>query len=109
MLDKQCFFFNFQQFGTITEYETDTVTPSMILNFDSRKSAEVALSNGKFFGESELEITWVTGTESGGGDSHDARSNGNGGHQSSENGPPMEDDEVRVPLAVALVVIVFFT
>ncbi|OXA53251.1 RNA-binding protein 26 [Folsomia candida] len=86
---------HFSQFGTITEYESDTVTPSMVLNFDSRKSAESAVTNGKIFGESELDITWVVGgAVEGGGDAQIDTSNGDGPHPpSAENGASMEEDE----------------
>lgn len=65
----------------------------MVLNFDSRKSAESAVTNGRVFGESELDIIWVNhGTTESGGESQS--SNGDGVHQDlSENGASMEEDE----------------
>lgn len=67
----------------------------MVLNFDSRKSAESAVTNGKIFGESELDITWVVGgAVEGGGDAQIDTSNGDGPHPpSAENGASMEEDE----------------
>lgn len=51
---------NLQQFGEITEYITDPSTPSIALNYRSRKEAEVALLKGKHFQDRTLSITWCT-------------------------------------------------
>lgn len=51
---------HFSQFGEITEYITDPSTPSIALNYRSRKEAEVALLKGKHFQDRTLSITWCT-------------------------------------------------
>jgi len=43
----------------ITEYDTDAITPSMMLSYDTRKSAELAMNKGRIFGESTLDIKWA--------------------------------------------------
>jgi hypothetical protein len=79
----------------ITEYESDTGAPSMTLNFDTRKSAEMAMNKGKVFGESVLDIKWVTSGNSESGDSQETAPGSKNGDasQSGENGASIEDDE----------------
>lgn len=63
----------------------------MILNFESRKSAEVALANGKMFGDTPLVIEWVS---NGNPDSaSQISSNGDTSHPEIGNGATIEDDE----------------
>lgn len=39
----------FQQYGEISDYVSDDSTPSVVLNFKTRKEAEVAMLKGKHF------------------------------------------------------------
>lgn len=39
----------------------DDATPSIVINFKSRKEAEVALVKGRTFQDRLLSITWVSG------------------------------------------------
>jgi len=50
----------FQQFGELVDHVSDDAVPSLILNYKSRKEAEVALLKGRSFGDRLLSITWFT-------------------------------------------------
>ncbi|XP_029673260.1 RNA-binding protein 26 isoform X2 [Formica exsecta] len=52
---------HFQQFGEIMNQIVDDATPSIVINFKSRKEAEVALVKGRTFQDRLLSITWVSG------------------------------------------------
>ncbi|XP_014487262.1 PREDICTED: RNA-binding protein 26 isoform X1 [Dinoponera quadriceps] len=52
---------HFQQFGEILNQIVDDATPSIVINFKSRKEAEVALVKGRTFQDRLLSITWVSG------------------------------------------------
>ncbi|XP_012221263.1 RNA-binding protein 26 isoform X2 [Linepithema humile] len=52
---------HFQQFGEIINQIVDDATPSIVINFKSRKEAEVALVKGRTFQDRLLSITWVSG------------------------------------------------
>ncbi|EFN81664.1 RNA-binding protein 26, partial [Harpegnathos saltator] len=52
---------HFQQFGEIVNQIVDDATPSIVINFKSRKEAEVALIKGRTFQDRLLSITWVSG------------------------------------------------
>lgn len=52
---------HFQQFGEIVNQIVDDATPSIVINFKSRKEAEVALMKGRTFQDRVLSITWVSG------------------------------------------------
>ncbi|XP_018398340.1 PREDICTED: RNA-binding protein 26 isoform X1 [Cyphomyrmex costatus] len=52
---------HFQQFGEIVNQIVDDATPSIVINFKSRKEAEVALVKGRTFQDRLLSITWVSG------------------------------------------------
>ncbi|XP_012288523.1 RNA-binding protein 26 isoform X3 [Orussus abietinus] len=52
---------HFQQFGEIVNQIVDDATPSIVINFKSRKEAEVALVKGRTFQDRLLSVTWVSG------------------------------------------------
>ncbi|KAJ9594957.1 hypothetical protein L9F63_013741, partial [Diploptera punctata] len=49
---------HFAQFGEIVDYIVDDSTPSLVLNYKSRKEAEVAMLKGRNFQDRLLSITW---------------------------------------------------
>ncbi|XP_034934602.1 RNA-binding protein 26-like isoform X2 [Chelonus insularis] len=51
---------HFQQFGEIINQIVDDATPSIVLNFKSRKEAEVAMAKGRTFQDRLLSVTWVS-------------------------------------------------
>ncbi|XP_021927945.1 RNA-binding protein 26-like isoform X3 [Zootermopsis nevadensis] len=51
---------HFGQFGEIVDYIVDESTPSIILNYKSRKEAEVAMVKGRTFQDRLLSITWCS-------------------------------------------------
>lgn len=52
---------HFQQFGEIVNQIVDDTTPSIVINYKSRKEAEVAMLKGRTFQDRLLSITWVSG------------------------------------------------
>ncbi|XP_011499699.1 PREDICTED: RNA-binding protein 26 [Ceratosolen solmsi marchali] len=52
---------HFQQFGEIVNQIVDDATPSIVINYKSRKEAELAMSKGRNFQDRVLSITWVSG------------------------------------------------
>ncbi|KAG7214031.1 hypothetical protein KM043_001398 [Ampulex compressa] len=85
---------HFQQFGEIVNQIVDDATPSIVINFKSRKEAEVALVKGRTFQDRLLSITWVSGhhLHRGGGGS-----NANSSAQlssRSEQAPTAADEEI---------------
>ncbi|XP_031776825.1 RNA-binding protein 26 isoform X6 [Nasonia vitripennis] len=50
---------HFQQFGEIVSQMVDDATPSIVINYKSRKEAELAMSKGRNFQDRVLSITWV--------------------------------------------------
>ncbi|XP_015588872.1 RNA-binding protein 26 isoform X2 [Cephus cinctus] len=86
---------HFQQFGEIVNQIVDDATPSIVINFKSRKEAEVALVKGRTFQDRLLSVTWVSG--------HHLHRGGGGGTNSgasapqstrSEQAPPTTDEEI---------------
>ena len=61
---KEAIIAQFRQFGEILETvdnetpENDNETPSLVLHFKTRKEAELAMINGKTFGEQPLKLEW---------------------------------------------------
>ncbi|XP_069684891.1 RNA-binding protein 26 isoform X2 [Periplaneta americana] len=51
---------HFAQFGEIVDYIVDESTPSIILNYKTRKEAEVAMVKGRNFQDRLLSITWCS-------------------------------------------------
>jgi len=49
---------HFSRFGEIVDYIVDESTPSIILNYKSRKEAEVAMLKGRTFQDRLLSVTW---------------------------------------------------
>lgn len=49
---------HFAQFGEIVDYVADDSTPSLILNYKSRKEAELAMVKGRTFQDRLLSVTW---------------------------------------------------
>lgn len=52
---------HFKQFGEVVNQIVDDATPSIVINFKSRKEAEVALVKGRAFQDRLLSVTWVSG------------------------------------------------
>ncbi|XP_014210794.1 RNA-binding protein 26 isoform X2 [Copidosoma floridanum] len=52
---------HFKQFGEIVNQIVDDATPSIVINYKSRKEAELAMSKGRNFQDRVLSITWVSG------------------------------------------------
>ncbi|XP_058799557.1 RNA-binding protein 26 isoform X2 [Phymastichus coffea] len=52
---------HFQQYGEIVNQIVDDATPSIVINYKSRKEAELAMSKGRNFQDRTLSITWVAG------------------------------------------------
>ncbi|KRT84819.1 RNA binding protein [Oryctes borbonicus] len=52
-----------QQFGEIVDYVTDAATPSIVLNYKTRKEAEVAIIKGKHFQDRTLSVTWCNSAQ----------------------------------------------
>ncbi|XP_076163157.1 zinc finger protein swm isoform X2 [Ptiloglossa arizonensis] len=85
---------HFQQFGEIVNQIVDDATPSIVINFKSRKEAEVALVKGRTFQDRLLSITWVSG--------HHLHRGGGGSNTNtsvqlssrSEQAPPTTDEEI---------------
>lgn len=78
----------------------DDATPSIVINFKSRKEAEVALVKGRTFQDRLLSITWVSG--------HHLHRGGGGGSNSnasvqlssrSEQAPPTTDEEIDLEVS----------
>ena len=61
---KEAIIAQFRQFGEILETvdsetpEHENVIPSLVLHFKTRKEAELAMINGKKFGEQPLKLEW---------------------------------------------------
>lgn len=49
---------HFAQYGQIVDHESDDAIPSLVLNYKSRKEAEMAMTKGRNFGDRLLSITW---------------------------------------------------
>ncbi|XP_034233762.1 zinc finger protein swm isoform X2 [Thrips palmi] len=49
---------HFAQYGQIVDHESDDAIPSLVLNYKSRKEAELAMTKGRNFGDRLLSITW---------------------------------------------------
>ncbi|XP_053970250.1 RNA-binding protein 26 [Hylaeus anthracinus] len=85
---------HFQQFGEIVNQIVDDATPSIVINFKSRKEAEVAFAKGRTFQDRLLSITWVSG--------HHLHRGGGGSNTNatvqlssrSEQAPPTTDEEI---------------
>ncbi|XP_047097750.1 zinc finger protein swm isoform X6 [Schistocerca piceifrons] len=52
---------HFAQFGEVVDYVVDESTPSLILNYKSRKEAELAILKGRTFQDRLLSVTWCGG------------------------------------------------
>ncbi|KAH0549780.1 hypothetical protein KQX54_014023 [Cotesia glomerata] len=50
----------YQQFGEIVNQLVDDATPSIVLNFKSRKEAEIAMLKGRTFQDRLLSVTWIS-------------------------------------------------
>lgn len=85
---------HFQQFGEIVNQIVDDATPSIVINFKSRKEAEIALVKGRTFQDRLLSITWVSG--------HHLHRGGGGNNTNasvqlssrSEQAPPTTDEDI---------------
>lgn len=91
--------FIFQQFGEIVNQIVDDATPSIVINFKSRKEAEVALVKGRTFQDRLLSITWVSG--------HHLHRGGGGSNTNasvqlssrSEQAPPTTDEDIDLEVS----------
>ncbi|XP_017772028.1 PREDICTED: RNA-binding protein 26 isoform X2 [Nicrophorus vespilloides] len=54
---------HFGQFGEIVEYVSDASTPSVVLNYKTRKEAEFAVVKGKHFQDRTLSVTWCNNAQ----------------------------------------------
>lgn len=85
-------------FGPIRDYQSDAHVPMMIVDFDSRKCAEVAMANGSMFEESKLTLEWVSPDPPEGG-SHmagklsDSSLSAAVGGTSQDDAPVIDDDD----------------
>ncbi|KAL2730703.1 RNA-binding protein 26 isoform X1 [Vespula squamosa] len=85
---------HFQQFGEIVNQIIDDTTPSIVINYKSRKEAEVAMLKGRTFQDRLLSITWVSG--------HHLHRGGSGNNLNSsvqlsvhsEQAPPTTEEEI---------------
>ena len=55
------FFKKKKQYGEILNPIIDDATPSIVINYKSRKEAEMAMLKGRTFQDRLLSITWVSG------------------------------------------------
>ncbi|XP_066904661.1 RNA-binding protein 26 isoform X2 [Halyomorpha halys] len=51
---------HFEEFGEIVDYLSDDATPSLVINYKSRKDAEKAILKGRNFHDRLLSVTWAT-------------------------------------------------
>ncbi|XP_066991429.2 RNA-binding protein 26 isoform X2 [Anabrus simplex] len=51
---------HFAQYGEIVDYVADDSTPSIVLNYKSRKEAELAMLKGRTFQDRLLSVTWCS-------------------------------------------------
>jgi len=49
---------HFETFGEIIEIIEDEATPSVILKYKTRKLAEIAMANGKNYGDRVMQLSW---------------------------------------------------
>lgn len=77
----------------------DDATPSIVINYKSRKEAEVAMTKGRNFQDRTLSVTWVTG--------HHLHRGGGGNASAnipqparSEQAPPTADEEVELEVGI---------
>ncbi|KAK9745392.1 PWI domain [Popillia japonica] len=61
--EKESVLSHFSQFGEIVDYVTDAATPSIVLNYKTRKEAEVAIIKGKHFQDRTLSVTWCNSAQ----------------------------------------------
>lgn len=95
--------FVLQQFGEIMNQIVDDATPSIVINFKSRKEAEVAFVKGRTFQDRLLSITWVSG--------HHLHRGGTGTNSNasiqlssrSEQTAPSADEDIDLEVSIKLV------
>uniref|UniRef100_A0A0A9Y5W8 RNA-binding protein 26 n=1 Tax=Lygus hesperus TaxID=30085 RepID=A0A0A9Y5W8_LYGHE len=58
--DKADVLTHFEKYGQIVDYISDDATPSLVLNYKSRKEAENAINNARNFHDRLLSVTWAT-------------------------------------------------
>lgn len=83
----------------------DDATPSIVINFKSRKEAEVALVKGRTFQDRLLSITWVSG--------HHLHRGGAGSNSSasvqlssrSEQTAPATDEDIDLEVSINIIFI----
>lgn len=81
----------------------DDATPSIVINFKSRKEAEVALVKGRTFQDRLLSITWVSG--------HHLHRGGTGTNSSasiqlssrSEQTAPTADEDIDLEVSIKII------
>ncbi|XP_071442055.1 RNA-binding protein 26 isoform X2 [Hetaerina americana] len=56
--EKQEVLAHFAQFGELVDYASDESTPSLVINYRTRKEAEGALLQGRVFQDRLLSLTW---------------------------------------------------
>ena len=61
---KEAIIAQFRRFGDVIETmdteisEGEAAAPSLVIQFRTRKEAEMAMQNGKTFGEQPLQLSW---------------------------------------------------
>lgn len=80
------------------EVESDPSVPFVIVKFNARKAAEIAMTNGRTFEDGQLDMQWVSDKNEAFGKNSNVTNSKNGETSAAEeldNGGPMEEDEVR--------------
>ncbi|KAL7293373.1 hypothetical protein TKK_0013140 [Trichogramma kaykai] len=92
---------HFQQFGEIVSQIVDDATPSIVLNFKSRKEAELAMSKGRHFQDRTLSITWVASHQihRGGVNNTSGSNAGNAASQRADQVQAITDEEIDLESA----------
>ena len=85
----------------------DDATPSIVINYKSRKEAELAMSKGRNFQDRTLSITWVSSHQihrGGGNNTGTAGTNASPivTQRSVEQLQPMTDEEIELEVIILL-------
>ncbi|CAL8104757.1 unnamed protein product [Orchesella dallaii] len=86
---------HFSVYGQIRDYEPDCRVPMMIIEFECRKTAEVAMTNGQMFDDIKLTLEWVTENNTDG-KLLQAENSNNGetsNHDDLDNSASLDEDE----------------
>jgi RNA-binding protein 26 len=75
---------HFAQYGLMENYETDPVKPSLTIKYETRKSAELAMSQGRNVQNIPLDIQWVANSVASNQDKQGSRNSTNGEEESTQ-------------------------